>query len=79
VDRVFLVTVLPEISDPVRGLRKVYRVLKPDGVFSTTEEYLDPDCPRRKTTIGWAQATGFELIERHGNWCVYTLNFRKTA
>ena len=77
VDRTFLVTVLPEIPDPVRGLREVYRVLKPSGVFSTTEEFLDPDYPRRNTTIAWGEAAGFELTERYGNWWVYTLNFRK--
>ncbi|MBN1428340.1 MAG: class I SAM-dependent methyltransferase [Anaerolineae bacterium] len=79
VDRAFLVTVLPEIPDPVRGLHEIYRVLKPGGVFSTTEEFLDPDYPRRKTTIKWARAAGFELTERYGNVWVYTLNFRKRA
>lgn len=77
VDRAFLVTVLPEIPNPVRGLREIHRVLKPGGVLSTTEEFLDPDYPSRKTTIAWAKAAGFELTERYGNWLLYTLNFRK--
>ena len=77
VDRVFLVTVLPEIPDPVRALREVSRVLKPDGIFSTTEEFLDPDYPNRKTTISWADDAGFELAESFGNWWNYTLNFRR--
>jgi ubiquinone/menaquinone biosynthesis C-methylase UbiE len=77
VERVFLVTVLPEIPDRQRALAELRRVLKPDGVLSVTEEFLDPDYPRAQTTIRWAQSAGFELVERHGNWWVYTLNFGK--
>ena len=79
VDRAFLVTVLPEIPDIQRALLELRRVLKPDGVLSTTEEFLDPDYPLARTTTRWAQEAGFELAERHGNWFLYTLNFRKRA
>jgi ubiquinone/menaquinone biosynthesis C-methylase UbiE len=79
VDRAFLVTVLPEIPDRQRALAELRRVLKPDGVLSITEEFLDPDYPLARTTIRWAEKAGFELGERYGNWWVYTLNFRKQA
>ena len=79
VDRAFLVTVLPEISDRQRALAELRRVLKPDGLLSITEEFLDPDYPLAQTTIRWAEKAGFELAERYGNWWVYTLNFRKQA
>ena len=77
VDRAYLITVLPEIPDPVRALREIHRVLKPGGIVSMTEEFLDPDYPRRATTIAWAKAAGFELAERYGNWWTYTLNFQR--
>ncbi len=77
VDRALLITVLPEIPDPVRALGEIYRVLKPGGVVSMTEQFLDPDYPRCATTIAWAQAAGFELTERYGNWWNYTLNFSR--
>jgi ubiquinone/menaquinone biosynthesis C-methylase UbiE len=77
IDRAFLVTVLPEIPDRQRALTELRRVLKPDGVLSITEEFLDPDYPLARTTARWAEKAGFELAERHGNWWIYTLNFRK--
>jgi len=77
VDRAFLVTVLPEIPDRHQALLEVNRVLKPGGVLSITEEFLDPDYPLARTTVRWAREAGFELTERHGNWFVYTLNFQK--
>jgi ubiquinone/menaquinone biosynthesis C-methylase UbiE len=87
VDRAFLVTVLPEIPDRGRALAELHRVLqspepaagKPGGVLSITEEFLDPDYPLARTTIRWVEEASFELVERHSNWWVYTLNFRKTV
>jgi ubiquinone/menaquinone biosynthesis C-methylase UbiE len=77
VDCAFLVTVLPEIPDRHRALLELHRVLMPGGMLSITEEFLDPDYPLARTTIRWARDADFELAERHGNWFVYTLNFRK--
>ena len=79
VDRAFMVTVLPEIPDRQRALAELRRVLKPGGVLSVTEELMDPDYPLARTTIRWVEEAGFELTERHGNWWVYTLNFRRRA
>jgi ubiquinone/menaquinone biosynthesis C-methylase UbiE len=41
------VTVLPEIPDRRRALAELRRVLKPGGVLSITEEFVDPDYPLR--------------------------------
>jgi ubiquinone/menaquinone biosynthesis C-methylase UbiE len=75
-DRAFLITVLPEIPDRRRALAELHRVLKPGGVLSITEEFLDPDYLLAGETIALVQGAGFSLIEHHGNWFVYTLNFR---
>jgi ubiquinone/menaquinone biosynthesis C-methylase UbiE len=77
IDRAFLVTVLPEIPDRKRALQELRRVLKTGGILSLTEEFLDPDYPLARTSIRWAEETGFELEERRGTWWSYTLNFRK--
>jgi SAM-dependent methyltransferase len=87
VDRAFLVTVLPEIPDRQGALAELRRVLRapdptegrPGGVLSVTEEFPDPDYPLACETIHWAERAGFELEERHGNWWVYTLNFRRSG
>jgi hypothetical protein len=43
-----------------------------NNTFSTTEEFMDPDYPRQETSIAWARAAGFELLERHGNmWLIW--------
>ena len=79
VERAFLVTVLPEIPDQARALAELYRVLRPDGLLSVTEEFYDPDYPFAFETVRQVEAAGFSLERRFGNWWVYTLNFRKQA
>ena len=77
VDRVLMIACLPEIPDPIRALKEIKRVLKPDGLISLSEMLPDPDYPRRKTEKKWADEAGFELDEEFGNWFVYQLNFKK--
>jgi ubiquinone/menaquinone biosynthesis C-methylase UbiE len=79
VDRAFMVTVLAEIPDPVRALREIRRVLRPDGRLAVGEFLPDPDYPLRATVIGWGQAAGFELVGSYGGLMHYVLVFRPVA
>jgi ubiquinone/menaquinone biosynthesis C-methylase UbiE len=78
VDRVIAIACLPEIPEPVKVLREVRRILKPDGLLSLSELAPDPDYPRRKTVKRWAAEAGFRLHSEYGNWFVYQLNFVKS-
>jgi ubiquinone/menaquinone biosynthesis C-methylase UbiE len=77
-DRVFMVTVLPEIPDKVRALHEIRRVLKDDGLLAIGEFLPDPDYPRRKTVIRWCRSTGLELYGENGGILHYVVTFKKT-
>lgn len=79
VDRVYAITCLPEIPEPVKVLRECSRILKPDGLICLCELFLDPDYPRRKTEKRWANEAGLKLEHEFGNLTVYQLNFRKKS
>lgn len=79
VDRVFLITVLPEIPDQAAALAELRRVLKVGGVLSITEEFLDPDYPFFGETVRRVEGAGFALDEKLGSFWVYTANFRRGA
>ena len=74
-DRVFLISCLPEIPDPVRALKELNRVLKQNGLLCLVEFFPDPDYPLPRTEIKWAKDAGFTLDARHGNWFIYYLIF----
>ncbi len=77
VDRIFAIACLPEIPDPVHALKEFKRVLKPGGIVSLCELFIDPDYPLRKTEKKWASKAGLEFLEEFGNFFVYQLNFIK--
>ncbi|MEM3063274.1 MAG: dimethylmenaquinone methyltransferase, partial [Nitrososphaerota archaeon] len=77
-DRVFMITVLGEISDKKKALIEIKRVLKDDGLLAIGELLFDPDYPRRKTVIGWCKDAEFKLIGSYGNIFHYLLTFKKS-
>ena len=78
VDRIFLICCLPEIPDPIRALKELNRVLKPNGLLCLVEAFTDPDYPLPQTELRWAKIAGFIVDSRHGNWFIYYLLFKKS-
>ncbi|NCF67683.1 MAG: methyltransferase domain-containing protein [Chloroflexi bacterium] len=76
IDRAFLISVLPEIPDPSKALAELHRVLGPDGILSITAEFADPDYLFTRESLRLLEQNGFTLVEKHGNWWRYTMNFR---
>jgi ubiquinone/menaquinone biosynthesis C-methylase UbiE len=71
------VTVLPEIPDRDRALVELCRVLKPNGILSITEDFLDPDYLFEFETKKLVKKAGFTIAKRFGNVWHYTIHFRK--
>lgn len=78
IDRVFLITVLPEIPHEFGALNEIQRVLKPGGLLSITEEFTDPDYSFPFETVQLVEPAGFSRERYYGNFWIYTLNFGKT-
>lgn len=77
-DVVFLVAVLGEISNKEKCLSAIYRVLKPSGLLSITEQLGDPDFLPLPVVRSLAEKQGFEFVESYGKKKNYTANFRKS-
>ena len=77
IDAAYGVAVLPEIPDPVKALLEVKRILKTGGLFASGEIVMDPDFPRRRTVIKWANQAGFALHNQLGHALRYVLVFKK--
>ncbi|MHA1375790.1 MAG: class I SAM-dependent methyltransferase [Promethearchaeota archaeon] len=76
-DRIFAIACLPEIPKPINALMELKRVLKPGGIISFSELFIDPDYPLRRTEKKWAKEAGLVFIEGFGNFFSYQLNFGK--
>jgi SAM-dependent methyltransferase len=76
-DRVVLAMVLGEVRDRKAAVRELYAALRPGGILSVTEVFGDPDYRRPTTVRREIEVAGFRLVERHGRFPGYTLNFEK--
>lgn len=76
-DRAFAVSVMAEIRAKGRAFSELYRVLRPGGLLSITEEFIDPDYPFPWETRRRAVAAGFRLLQCLGGLWTYTANFVK--
>jgi ubiquinone/menaquinone biosynthesis C-methylase UbiE len=76
-DCVFLVAVLGEVSDPRSSLREIYRVLRPGGLLSLTEQPGDPDFIALPEARALVEGVGFRLERVYGGGKNYTASFRK--
>ncbi len=76
-DVVFLVAVLGEILAPEACLQGIYKILRPSGLLSITEQPGDPDFLPLPVVRSLAEKQGFEFVESYGRRKNYTVNFRK--
>jgi ubiquinone/menaquinone biosynthesis C-methylase UbiE len=76
-DLVYMVTVFGEIPDHDTVLQEIRRVLKPGGILSITELFLDPDYLLKSTVTKKGGQAGFILDEISGGFWQYTIRFKK--
>jgi uncharacterized protein len=76
-DLVYMIAVIGEIPAPEKAMREFHRVLSSSGTLVFSELVFDPDYPLAKALIRRANAAGFRLKKRAGNFTYYTLFFEK--
>ncbi len=76
-DRIFLVTVLGEVENTAIYLAEFYRMLKPGGILSVSEQAGDPDKLSIEETKELVLQYGFSFSKLYGNTRNYTINFKK--
>lgn len=77
VDRVFMVTVIGEVSNKREYLREMHRILKDDGVLSISELAGDPDKMNMEELKNLVCSEGFRVKKMYGCKRNYTMNFEK--
>jgi ubiquinone/menaquinone biosynthesis C-methylase UbiE len=76
-DRIFLVTVLGEIENQENYIAEFYRLLKPNGILTISEQAGDPDKLSFIETQTLVEKFGFTYFQIFGTVRNYTINFTK--
>lgn len=76
-DCIFMVTVLGEVENQGLYLTEIYRMLKPGGILSISEQAGDPDKMTIKEIRDLAEKHGFKYSQLFGNNKNFTINFEK--
>jgi 2-polyprenyl-3-methyl-5-hydroxy-6-metoxy-1,4-benzoquinol methylase len=70
-DVIVLISVLPEIPDPVLALKACVKALKTGGHIIISQELFEPEYVGSSQIDAWAQAAGLEVVSRTGNAWIY--------
>ena len=74
-DGIYLITVLGEIPDADAALRKMRRVVKPEGRLVIGEFFLDPDFVSFDELCKRTSQAGFTFERKSGPQCAYLARF----
>jgi ubiquinone/menaquinone biosynthesis C-methylase UbiE len=74
-DVIVLISVLPEIPEPLLALEACKRALKPGGRIVIGEELFEPEYVTSRKIDAYARAVGLEVVEREGNAWAYLHTF----
>jgi ubiquinone/menaquinone biosynthesis C-methylase UbiE len=74
-DVIVLISVLPEIPEPLRALEACRRALKPGGRIVIGEELFEPEYVTSSRIDAYARAAGLELVGRQGTAWAYLHTF----
>jgi ubiquinone/menaquinone biosynthesis C-methylase UbiE len=70
-DLIVLISVLPEIPDPIMALKSCLRALKPGWRIVISQELFEPEYVTSRQITAWARAAGLQLLSERGNTWVY--------
>lgn len=76
-DLIYMVTVLGEVENKEQYIREFFRMLRPGGVLSISEQAGDPDKMSIEEIKEIVYGFGFKFSKFYGTKNNFTINFRK--